>query len=103
MLIVTTETITGKELQTLGLVSGSTIQAKHMFSDMGQSFKNMVGGELKSYTDMMNKSRDIATNRMVDNARQMGADAIVSVRFGTSSITQGAAEVLAYGTAVKFV
>lgn len=103
MVIVTTETVYGRNCATLGLVSGSTIQSKHMFSDVGQSFKNLVGGELKSYTDMMNKARDIATRRMIENAQQMDADAIVAVRYGTSSITQGASEVLAYGTAVRFV
>ena len=75
MVLTTTETISGKNLATLGLVQGNTIQSKHMFSDMGQSFKTMVGGELKSYTEMMNKARDIATQRMIDMAARMGADA----------------------------
>ena len=73
MILTTTETISGKNLATLGLVQGNTIQSKHMFSDMGQSFKTMVGGELKSYTEMMNKARDIATQRMIDVAARMGA------------------------------
>lgn len=103
MVLVTTETVTGKNCATLGLVQGNTIQSKHMFSDMGQSFKTMVGGELKSYTDMMNQARAIATQRMIDQATQMGADAIVSVRYASASVMQQAAEVLAYGTAVKFV
>ena len=77
MILTTTETISGRNLATLGLVQGNTIQSKHMFSDMGQSFKTMVGGELKSYTEMMNKARDIATQRMIDMAARMGADAIV--------------------------
>ena len=68
MILTTTETISGRNLATLGLVQGNTIQSKHMFSDMGQSFKTMVGGELKSYTEMMNKARDIATQRMIDMA-----------------------------------
>ncbi len=102
MIIVTTETVNGKNCQPLGVVSGSTIQTKHMFSDIGQGLKNLVGGELKSYTDMMNKARDLATSRMIDQAAQMGADAVVCVRYSTASITQGAAEVFAYGTAVKF-
>lgn len=72
MILTTTETISGKNLATLGLVQGNTIQSKHMFSDMGQSFKTMVGGELKSYTEMMNKARDIATQRMIDMAARMG-------------------------------
>lgn len=103
MILTTTETISGRNLATLGLVQGNTIQSKHMFSDMGQSFKTMVGGELKSYTEMMNKARDIATQRMIDMATRMGADAIVCVRYTSASVMQQAAEVLAYGTAVKFI
>ncbi len=103
MILATTETITGKNCATIGLVTGNTIQSKHMFSDMGQGFKTIVGGELKSYTEMMNKSRAIATQRMIDQAQQMGADAIVCVRYTSASVMQQAAEVLAYGTAVKFI
>ena len=103
MILTTTETISCRNLATLGLVQGNTIQSKHMFSDMGQSFKTMVGGELKSYTEMMNKARDIATQRMIDMAARMGADAIVCVRYTSASVMQQAAEVLAYGTAVKFI
>lgn len=102
MVIVNTETISGTELNHLGLVMGSTIQSKHIGKDIGQSFKTIVGGELKSYTEMMNEARDIAISRMMDNAAKMGADAIVNVRFATSAIMAGAAEVMAYGTAVKF-
>ncbi len=101
MLITTTEFITGKTYSTLGLVRGSTIQSKHIGSDISQSFKTIVGGELKSYTDMLNKARDIAVQRMIEQATAIGADAIVSVRFATSSVMNGAAEVMAYGTAVK--
>ncbi len=101
MLITTTEFISGKTYSTLGLVRGSTIQSKHIGSDIGQSFKTIVGGELKSYTDMLNKARDIAVQRMIEQAGAIGADAIVSVRFATSSVMNGAAEVMAYGTAVK--
>lgn len=101
MILTTTEFIAGKTYNTLGLVRGSTIQSKHIGSDIGQSFKTIVGGELKSYTDMLNKARDIATQRMIEQAASMGADAIVSVRFTTSSVMNGAAEVMAYGTAVK--
>jgi uncharacterized protein YbjQ (UPF0145 family) len=103
MILVTTETISGRNCATLGMVTGNTIQSKHMFSDMGQGFKTMVGGELKSYTEMMAKARAIATQRMIDQAAQMGADAIVSVRYSSASVMQQAAEVLAYGTAVKFI
>lgn len=101
MILTTTEFITGRTYSTLGLVRGSTIQSKHIGSDIGQGFKTIVGGELKSYTDMLNKARDIATQRMIEQAASMGADAIVSVRFTTSSVMNGAAEVMAYGTAVK--
>ncbi len=87
----------------IGLVKGSTIQSKHMGKDILQGFKNMVGGELKSYTQMMNEARELATQRMVQEATSMGADAIVNIRYASSEIVQGAAEVIAYGTAVKFI
>ena len=102
MVIVNTDYISGRELQTLGLVRGSTIQTKNVLRDISQGLKTLVGGELGAYTDMMNKARDLATERMVQEARQMGADGIVNVRFTTSSVMEGAAEVMAYGTAVKF-
>ena len=86
----------------LSMVRGSTIQTKNVGRDITQSFKTLVGGELKSYTDMMNQARDLATSRMIGEAEKMGADAIVNVRYASSSVMQGAAEVLAYGTAVKF-
>jgi uncharacterized protein YbjQ (UPF0145 family) len=101
MLLTTTEFISGRNYTTLGLVRGSTIQSKNVGSDIGQGFKSIVGGELKSYTDMLNKARDIATERMMQQAAAMGADAIVSIRFSTSSVMNGAAEVMAFGTAVK--
>ena len=103
MLIVTTDTISGKSLEMLGIVEGSTIQSKHIGSDISQSFKTIVGGELRSYTDMMNKARALATKRMVEQAEAMGADAIVCVRYTSAAVMQGAAEILAYGTAVRFV
>ena len=103
MLIVTTETITGKTLQPLGMVSGSMVQSKNAFKDIGAGFKSMVGGELVSYTKMMQEARDIAVNRMIQQAQSMGADAVVGVRFSSSSVMQGAAEIMAFGTAVKFV
>lgn len=102
MLLVNTDYISGKELQTLELVKGSTIQSKNIGKDIGQSFKTIVGGELKSYTKMMDEARAIATSRMVSEAEALGADAIVNVRYASSSIMAGAAEVIAYGTAVKF-
>ena len=87
----------------LELVKGSTIQTKNIGKDITQSFKNIVGGELKSYTKMMNEARDIATGRMIEAAEALGADAIVNIRYATSGIMQGAAEVMAYGTAVKYI
>lgn len=103
MFIVSTNDIPGQPIQVMGLVRGSTIQSKHIGSDISQSFKTIVGGELKSYTDMMNKARDIATQRMIEEAQRLGADAIVAVRYATSGIMAGAAEVMVYGTAVKYV
>ncbi|MCH5258026.1 MAG: YbjQ family protein [Lachnospiraceae bacterium] len=102
MIIVNTDYITGKELEMLGLVKGSTIQSKNVGHDLTQGLKTLVGGELKAYTDMMNEARDLATKRMVDDASRLGADAIVNVRYSSSAVMQGAAEVMAYGTAVKF-
>ena len=102
MLIVTTEYIAGKELEMLGLVKGATIQTKHLGKDITQSFKTLVGGELTAYTEMMNDARALATKRMVQEAEAMGADAIVGVRYGSAAVMQAAAEVMAYGTAVKF-
>ena len=102
MLIVTTESIAGKELEMLGLVKGSTIQSRHLGSDISQSFKTLVGGELKSYTEMMNDARALATKRMVQEAEALGADAVVCVRYASAGVMQGAAEVMAYGTAVRF-
>ncbi len=103
MIITTTDFITGKELETLGIVKGSTVQTKNVGRDIAASFKNLVGGELKGYTEMMNEARAIATDRMVLEAQVLEADAVVCVRYATSSITQGAAEVIVYGTAVKFL
>ena len=102
MLVLTTEQIRGHEYDILGLVKGSTIQCKNIGRDIGSSFKNLVGGEMKSYVDMMNEARDIALERMEQDAQRLGADAIVCMRFASSAIMQGAAEVIAYGTAVKF-
>lgn len=102
MILVNTDYISGKELEMLGMVKGSTIQSKHLGKDISQSFKTLVGGELKSYTEMMNEARALATKRMVDEAHALGADAIVNIRYASAAVMQGAAEVMAYGTAVKF-
>lgn len=103
MILVNTDYISGKELEMLTIVKGSTIQTKHIGKDITQSFKTLVGGELKEYTLMMNEARELATKRMIAEAEELGADAIVNVRYATSAIMQGAAEVIVYGTAVKFV
>lgn len=102
MKIITVETLQGYNYEELGVVSGSTIQSKNFVSDFGQGLKSIVGGELKSYTTMMEKARNQATQRMVDQAVKMGADAIIGVRYTTSSIMAQAAEVLVYGTAVRY-
>lgn len=101
MLLTTTENIVGKEYEILGLVKGATIQSKNIGKDFGAGLKSLIGGELTGYTDMMEEAREIATQRMIEDAQRMGADAIVGMRFSTSGIMQGAAEVMAYGTAVK--
>lgn len=102
MKLVTVETLPGMNYEVLGIVSGSTIQSKNMFADFGQGLKSIVGGELKSYTGMMEKARAQATQRMVDRAVQMGADAVIGVRYTTNSIMAQAAEVLVFGTAVRY-
>ena len=102
MILVNTDYISGKELETLGLVQGSTIQSKNIGRDISQGFKTLVGGELKAYTDMMNEARALATKRMVGEAEALGADGVVNIRYASSTVMQGAAEVSAYGTAVKF-
>ena len=103
MILVNTDYITGKELEMLGLVKGSTIHSKHLGKDLAASFKTLVGGELRSYNEMMNEARAIATKRMVAEAETLGADAVVNIRYASAAVMQGAAEVIAYGTAVKFV
>ena len=103
MILVNTDYIPGKELELLGLVKGQSIRAKHLGKDIGNMLKNLVGGELVSYTEMMNESRALATKRMVEEAEQLGADAIINIRYSSSQVMQGAAEVLAYGTAVRFI
>ena len=103
MILVNTDYITGKNFEMIGLGRGTMIQSVHFGKDIMNSFKTLVGGELTSYTEMMNEARAVATKRMVDDAQAMGADAVINIRYASSSVTQGAAEVMAYGTAVKFV
>ena len=103
VLVVNTETIPGKLItETLGVVSGSTVRAKHLGKDVLAGLKNIVGGELIQYTELLQESRQEAVGRMVADAMSLGATAIVNVRFATSAITAGAAELFAYGTAVKY-
>ena len=103
MILVNTDYISGKNFEMIGLVRGTMIQSVHFGKDIMNSFKTLVGGELTSYTEMMNEARAIATKRMCDAAQAMGADAVVNIRYASSAVMQGAAEVMAYGTAVKFV
>lgn len=101
MIIVNTEFITGKEIkETLGLVRGNNIQAKSIGKDIKAGFRHIAGGEIGEYTEMLAESREVALKRMEEKAEKMGADAIINVRFMTSAIMGGAAEILAYGTAV---
>jgi uncharacterized protein YbjQ (UPF0145 family) len=102
MIIVNTDFVSGKEIsEILGLVRGNTIQAKSIGKDIKAGFRHMVGGEIKEYTQMLAESREVALKRMKDKAEKLGADAVINVRFMTSAIMGGAAEILAYGTAVK--
>jgi uncharacterized protein YbjQ (UPF0145 family) len=102
MLFVTTETIQGKEItESLGTVRGSTVRARNIGRDFFAGLKNIVGGEISEYTQLLADSREQAIKRMLDDAKRLNADAIVNVRFTTSNVMQGAAEILAYGTAVK--
>lgn len=102
MILTNVETVPGKVIvEHYGLVAGSTIRAKHVGRDLMASLKNIVGGELKGYTQLMQESRQQAVDRMIEQAQQLGANAIVNIRFSTSSVAQGAAELYAYGTAVK--
>ena len=102
IIVTTTETIPGKQIkEILGIARGNTVRARNVGRDIAAGFKNLIGGEIKTYTDMATASRDEAFNRMVNAAIEMGADAIVGMRFTTSTIMQGASEMLAFGTAVK--
>jgi len=102
MLLLNIDYIPGKEIEeALGIVKGSVVQSKHFGKDFMAGMKTLVGGEITSYTEMLNESRSIAVKRMVDEAKALGADAVLNVRYASSSMMQGAAEVIAYGTAVK--
>lgn len=102
MLVVTSNDIPGKTItETLGLVKGEMVQSKHVGKDFLAGMKNFIGGEVKSYTKMIKEARQEATDRMIEEAEKLGADAVIAVRYGSSGVMQGAAEVIAYGTAVK--
>ncbi|MBF2054787.1 MAG: YbjQ family protein [Candidatus Sericytochromatia bacterium] len=102
MILTNIESVPGREiLRQLGLVNGSTVRAKHLGRDMLSGLKNLVGGELVAYTELMQEAREEATSRMIEQARKLQADAVVNVRYSTSSVAQGAAEIYVYGTAVQ--
>ena len=103
MIVTTTEQVPGHEYEIIGVVSGNTVRAKHLGKDIMSGLKSVVGGELQEYTDMLSDARKESINRMINDASEMGADAVVNVRFTTSQTTAGAAELLAYGTAVKLL
>ena len=102
MLLVTIDYVPGKELEPFGIVKGTTVQSKHFGKDFMAGMKTLVGGEIVAYKEMIEEARQIATKRMVDEAQALGADAVVNVRYATSSVMQGASEVVVYGTAVKY-
>ena len=103
MILVNTDFISGKQIETLGIVKGTTVQSKHLGSDIMASFKTIVGGQLEGYTQMLNDARALATKRMAAEAEEAGADGVVNIRYYSSSISRNAAEVVVYGTAVRFM
>ena len=102
MLLLNIDYVPGKEVEPLGLVKGTVVQSKNVGKDFMAGMKTLVGGEITGYTEMLTEARQIATKRMVDEAEALGADAVVNLRYGSSAVMQGAAEVIAYGTAVKY-
>lgn len=103
MKLVSIDSIPGKQIEAIGIVKGAIVQTKNIGRDFMAGMKTLVGGEIVGYTEMLNEARQLATKRMVDEAEALGADAIVGVRYGSSQVMQGAAEVIAYGTAVKIL
>jgi uncharacterized protein YbjQ (UPF0145 family) len=103
MLLLSLDYIPGKKIQALGLVKGSVVQSKHFGNDFMAGMKTLVGGEIKGYTDMLSQARQMATDRMASEAGALGADAVLAIRYTSSAVMQGAAEVTAYGTAVKIL
>lgn len=103
MKLLSIDSIPGQKYEALGMVKGTIVQTKHFGKDFMAGMKTLVGGEITAYTEMLNEARQIAVKRMVDEAKEMGADAVVGVRYGSAQMMAGAAEVIAYGTAVKFI
>lgn len=103
MIITTSDVVPGQQIQVLGLVRGNVVTSKHIGRDVMAGFKSIAGGEIKSYTDMMNEGRAIAEQRMIQEAQAMGADAIICMRYASASVMEGTQEMLAYGTAVKLL
>lgn len=103
MMLVSIDTIPGRQYEALGIVKGTIVQTKNLGRDFMAAMKTLVGGEIVGYTEMLNEARQLATKRMVDEAEGLHADAVVGVRYGSSQVMQGAAEVIAYGTAVRFL
>ncbi|MCR5309921.1 MAG: YbjQ family protein [Lachnospiraceae bacterium] len=103
MMLVTIDSIPGKNIEVLGVVKGTIVNSKNVGRDLMAGLKTIVGGEIVGYTEMLNEARQIATKRMVDEAESLGADAVVGLRYGSSTVMASAAEIVAYGTAVKFV
>lgn len=103
MLLLNIDYVPGREIEALGIVKGTVVKAKNFGNDFLAGMKTLVGGEIESYTQMLNEARQLATKRMVDDAEAMGADAVVNIRFTSASIMQGAAEITAYGTAVRYL
>ena len=103
MKLLSIEYIPGVEFEPLGIVKGTVVQTKNVGRDFMAGMKTLVGGEIVGYTEMLNEARQIATKRMVDEAKEMGADAVIGVKYGSSQVMSGAAEVIAYGTAVKYI
>ena len=102
MLLTTSENIAGRQITPIGIVTGNVVQAKHIGRDMMAGLKSLVGGEIKGYTELLNEARNTATNRLMTEAGKLGADAVVCLRYNSAAVMDGACEVMAYGTAVRF-
>lgn len=103
MILVNTDYVSGKQIETISIVKGSVVWSKHIGKDIMSGLKTLVGGEIDGYTSMMDEARAIATKRMVEEAEQLGAEGVINIRYASSAIMQGAAEIIAYGTAIKFL